>query len=375
MTILHPYFAVLRRCFVALVILSLGATLSLAQNATPTSLIHADYFPTEDWQTSTPEEQQMDSQLLTEMVDVVQAENINLHSLLVIRHGYIVSENYFLQHPADEQHDLFSVTKSFVSTLVGIAIDQGYIESLDTPVLDFFSNKAFTHVDARKKAMTLRDLVTMQSGLEWDESLNGQMVRTRDWVTYVLNLPMRADPGTEFAYCTGCSHVVSAIIQKSVGMNTRAFAEKVLFTPLGITQLGWRTDAQSIPIGGSDLKLTARDMAKLGYLFLHNGEWDGQTIVSPEWIDAASSEQVETGVIVGTGSALNYGLMWWTYPQLKAYAALGYDGQTVFVIPDLDLLVVTTAATVTHEHDEIFDLIETYVVPAVRDAPADFSAP
>lgn len=356
----------------ALTIALLSTSLGLAQDATPTPT--ADYFPTKEWRTSTPEEQQMDSQLLADMVNTVQTENINLHSLLVIRHGAIVSENYFLRHPADELHDLYSVTKSFVSTLVGIAIDQGFIESLDTPVLDFFPDKAFTNVDDRKKAMTLRDLVTMQSGLAWNEDLMWEMYRSPDAVVYLLNLPMSADPGTTFNYCTGCSHVVSAIIQQAVGKNTRDFAEEVLLAPLGITNIRWRTDREGTPIGGSDLKLTARDMAKLGYLFLHNGEWDGETIVAPEWIQAASTEQVDTGVVVGTGSALNYGLMWWTYPQLNAYAALGYDGQTVFVIPQLDLLVVTTAATVKHDHDEIFALIEDYVIPAVQDLPEGFLA-
>lgn len=348
--------------------LLLGASIATAQDpATP-------YFPTDEWRTSSPEDQQMDSRLLTNMVEAVQTENINLHSLLVIRHGYIVSENYFLRHPADELHDLYSVTKSFVSTLVGIAIDKGYIDSLDTPVLDFFPDIVLTNVDDRKKAMTLRDLVNMQSGLAWDESLMWEMYRSPDAVAYLLSLPVDADPGTTFNYCTGCSHAVSAIIQQATGKNTRDFAEEVLLAPLGIINIRWRTDREGTPIGGSDMQITARDMAKLGYLFLHNGEWDGETIVSPEWIEAASSEQVDTGVTVGTGSPLNYGLMWWTYPQLNAYAALGYDGQTVFVIPELDLLVVTTAATVKHDHDEIFSLIEDYIIPAVQDLPEGFLA-
>ncbi len=352
------------------VITILGASLTLGTAAdstpTPTPDIHSDYWPTDDWQTSPPEDQQMDSQLLTEMLDVVQEQHINLHSLLVIRHGYIVSETYFLNHPADEQHALFSVTKSFVSTLVGIAIDQGYIDTLDHPVFDFFPDKTFENIDERKKAMTLRDLMTMQTGLAWEESLLFTMERSADWVAFVLNLPMTAQPGTQFNYCTGCSHVVSAIIQKATNMSTREFAEKTLFQPLGITNIHWRLDPEKIPVGGTDLQMSARDMAKLGYLFLHNGQWDGQKIVSPEWVQAATIRQVKTD------SDLNYGLMWWDYPRLKAYTALGYNGQIVFVIPDLDLIVVTTAATVNHDHDDIFALIENDVVPAVRDAPSDF---
>ncbi len=349
-------------------VLSLSFTLSVSADSTPTPspAIRADYWPTDAWRTSSPEDQQMDSQQLAAMLDDVQQQTINLHSLLVIRHGYIVSETYFLRHPADELHDLFSVTKSFVSTLTGIAIDQGYIDTLDHPVLDFFPDKTFQNVDDRKRAMTLRDLITMQTGLDWTESMLFTMERSPDWVSYVLSLPMIFKPGTHFNYCTGCSHIVSAIIQKTTGMSTREFAETTLFKPLGIADFNWRLDPQTIPMGGTDLQMSARDMAKLGYLFLHNGQWDGQTIVSSEWVDNATSTQVKTD------SGLGYGLMWWTYPGLKAYAALGYNGQTVFVIPELDLIVVTTAATLDHGHNDIFALIEKYIVPAVQDAPPDF---
>lgn len=369
-TINQPRPSLITCLFIAITGCILGLQISLSSAAeatpTPTPAIHNDYWPTEDWRTSSPEDQQMDSQKLTEMLDTVKEKNINLHSLLVIRHGTIVSETYFLNHPSDEKHDLFSVTKSVVSTLVGIAIDQGYIDSLDHPVLDYFPDKTFENVDDRKKDMTLRDLMTMQTGLAWDESMIFQMNRTKDWVSYVLSLPMIFKPGTHFNYCTGCSHVVSAIIQKATGMSTREFAEKVLFQPLGITDINWRLDPEKIPVGGTDLQMSARDMAKLGYLFLHNGEWDGQTIVAPKWVENAITTQVKTD------SGLGYGLMWWIDPSLKAYTALGYNGQTVFVIPDLDLIVVTTAATIDHGHNDIFALIEKYIVPAVQDAPSDF---
>ncbi len=376
----RPKPRILAACLSILITASiLGLQLSVSSFAfaaeatpSPAPAIHNDYWPTDDWRTSSPEDQQMDSQKLTEILDVVKEKHINLHSLLIIRHGYIVSETYFPNHPGDEKHDLFSVTKSFVSTLVGIAIDQGYIDNLDHPVLDYFPDKTFTNMDDRKKAMTLRDFMTMQTGLAWDESLIFQMSRSPDWITYVLSLPMKAKPGTEFNYCTGCSHIVSAIIQRVTKMSTRAFGEKVLLNPLGINDINWRLDPEKIPVGGTDLQMSSRNMAKLGYLFLHKGEWDEQTIVSADWVQNATKTHVKTGVVVGTGADLDYGLMWWNYPRLKGYTALGYNGQTVFVIPDLDLMIVTTAATVNHDHDEIFDLIEKYVVPAVQDTPSDF---
>ena len=141
-------------------------------------------------------------------------------------------------------------------------------------------------------------------------------------------------------------------------MNTRDFAEKELFRPLGITDVRWDADSQGIPIGGWGLQITPRDMAKLGYLYLRDGVWDGQQIVSSAWVKAATEKHTPTD------GPLGYGYQWWTYPKWGAYAALGRYGQMIFVVPDLDLIVVTTAAA--GGHDAIFRLIEQYIVPAAQ---------
>ena len=141
-------------------------------------------------------------------------------------------------------------------------------------------------------------------------------------------------------------------------MNTRDFAEQDLFKPLGISNVYWETDAAGIPIGGWGLRLTPRDMAKLGYLYLRDGMWDGKQIVSAEWVERATRK------LTGTDSDLGYGYQWWTYPTLEAYTALGRYGQTIFVIPQLDMVIVTTAET--DDHTPIFELIEDYVFPAAQ---------
>ena len=325
----------------------------------PTS---GSYWPTEGWRTSTPEEQGMDSQKLAQMLKAAKRQRLDLHSLLVIRHGYIVSETYYGSYNKGTKHTLYSCTKSFVSTLVGIAIDQGYIDSIELPVLGFFPDRALQNRDERKEAMTIADLLTMRSGLDWPEGdpVYQEMYRNRDWVKFVLDKPMAEQPGSRFNYCSGCSHVLSAIVQQETGQNTRDFAEKMLFVPLGITNVGWELDAADIPIGGWGLQVTPRDMAKLGYLYLHNGTWDGQQIVSAEWVRAATSWHTETDSQIGLG----YGYQWWIYPSYGAYAALGRYGQTIFVAPDLDLVVVTTGQV--DGHDALFALIEEYVVPAVK---------
>jgi len=305
----------------------------------------------------------MDSQKLAEMLARIQEEKLNIHSLLIIRNGYLVSESYFGPYQEDTRHELFSVTKSFVATLIGIALDKGYIDELDHRVLDFFPDGAFANLDRQKEDMTLEDVLTMRSGLDWKEGdpVYGAMYYSLDWVKFVLDKPMILPAGSQFNYCSGCSHLLSAILQLTTGMNTDDFAEQTLLKPLGISNVKWERDNTGIPIGGWGLQITPRDMAKLGYLYLQNGQWDGEQIVSTQWVKNATQTHTETD------GELGYGYQWWTYPSLAAYTALGRDGQTIFVIPEKDLVIVTTANM--DNHDEIFRLIEEAILPAVQKSP------
>jgi CubicO group peptidase (beta-lactamase class C family) len=319
-------------------------------------------WPTSGWRTSPPAGQGMDPDKLTLLLQAVQQKQLKLHSLLIIRNGYIVSETYFEHYTAQTPHDLYSVTKSVIATLVGIAIDKRALDGVNHPVLDFFRSYSFAHPDAGKDAMTLEDLLTMRSGLDWQErdSTFRALYQSRDWVQFMLDIPMHEQPGQQFGYCSGCSHLLSAILQQRTDMNTHDFAQQALFDPLGISSATWEQDGQGIPIGGWGLQLTPRDMAKVGYLYLHNGTWDGQQIVSAGWINAAVQRHTTTDSTLGLG----YGYQWWIYPAVGGYAALGRYGQTIVVIPELQLVIVTTAAIDGHE--EIFELIEQYIVPAVQ---------
>ena len=302
----------------------------------------------------------MDSQKLAQIFDAIERQHLNLHSLLVIRNGYLVSETYFEQYRQDMRHELYSCTKSFVSTLIGIAIDKGYIDGTNHRIMDFFPGRTFANLDRQKEDMTLEDVLTMRTGLDWqekDQVFRAMYHQSQDWVKFMLDLPMVQPAGSGFLYCSGCSHLLSAILQQTTGMDPRDFAEQHLFKPLGISNIRWETDAEGIPIGGWGLQLTPRDMGKLGYLYLLGGQWEGQQIVSTEWVENATKMHVETG------GELGYGYQWWTYPYLAAYTALGRDGQTIFVIPGSDLVIVTTAAM--DGHSEIFQLIEQYILPAV----------
>ncbi|HTP09083.1 MAG TPA: serine hydrolase [Anaerolineae bacterium] len=319
--------------------------------------VHIEW-PTNGWPTSTPEEQGIDGTKLAQLLDKIKEEHLNLNSLLIIRHGYLVSENYFGDYQADTRHELYSVTKSFVGTLIGIALDQGKIQGVDQHVVDFFPGRTFANLDARKQSMTLEDLLTMQSGLDWQEGDPTYIAiyRSPDWAQYVLDEPMAEAPGSVFNYCSGCSHVLSVILQQATGQDTRAYADHYLFQPLGISHVVWDVDSTAIAIGGWGLQITPRDMAKLGYLYLHDGLWDGRQIVSAQWVKNA------TRTHVATGSTLDYGYQWWIAPS--AYAALGRYGQMIYVVPESDLIVVMTAELANHDPE--FQLIQQYILPAVK---------
>lgn len=328
----------------------------------------AEFYPTQGWRSATPESQGMDPGLIAQALAAVQSERIGLHSLLVIRHGYIVSETYFQGQTAATRHELYSVTKSFTGTLVGIAVQQNLLE-LNRPVLTYFPTRSFSNIDARKQALTVENLLTMTAGLDWTESDASYtaMYRSSDWISYMLNLPMAAEPGKVFLYNSGASHVLSGLLNEVLrpqGLEPYSFAQKVLFRPLGIDPL-WERDSQNIPIGGWGLQITPRDMAKLGYLYLHEGLWEGQQVVPAEWVRAATQKQAPT-----VPGDLGYGYQWWVYPlkgeyaRYPAYAAQGRFGQTIFVVSALDLVLVTTAQI--DNHDPIYKLIDQYIVPAAK---------
>ncbi|MBN1813270.1 MAG: serine hydrolase [Anaerolineae bacterium] len=319
-----------------------------------------DYWPTDGWRTSTPEEQDMDPALLAQMFGAIDDRSLDVHGVVIVRNGTIVAERYYAPFQQDTRHVLYSVTKSFTSALVGIAIGEGYIDGVDQPVLDFFPERTFANIDRRKEAMTLEHLLTMTAGLDWEEGMPAYtaMYQSGDWVGCVLDAPMVTEPGEQFVYCSGCSHVLSAIVQETTGMSTLEYALSRLFRPLGIATVSWESDDDGIRIGGWGLNLTPRDMAKFGYLYLNDGVWDGQQVVPAEWVRTSVEKHVETD------DDLGYGYQWWTYPSLDAYAAIGRDAQLIFVIPDQDVVAVFTAEL--DDADALFELIEEFVAPAAQ---------
>lgn len=296
--------------------------------------------PAGDWTVSSPEGQGMDPQILEAMFQKIEKFPQNeIHSVLIVRNGVIVGEKYYQGYDQNRQNTLYSCTKSVISALVGIAIEEGLIKGVDQPVSDFFPDALAVNPDPRKSEMLLEDLLTMRAGLEWQEGnpAYGSLYRSSDWVAFMLNKPLEADPGKVFNYCSGCTHVLSGVLSKATGMPTQAYAKLRLFEPLGIKDYAWEMDAAGNAIGGWGLDLTARDMARFGYLFLNGGSWDGKQLVPASWVEKS------TRAGFATGDDWDYAYQWWVKPAENVYAAQGMHGQKIYVVPDRKMVVVVTA--------------------------------
>ncbi len=337
-----------------------------------------DYWPTFSWQNSTPEDQGMDSMTLQSMIDHITDEDLDVHSVIVIRNGYIVLEEYpnpfqgqSRTHSYNGTHYLYSTTKSFTSCMIGIAIDNGFLDNTSQTVLSLFPDMTFANVDDRKERITVDDLLTMRSGLPWDETSAPFSSPDNDvWqlnfnssggVQFILDQEMEAEPGTYFHYNTGASHVLSGIISEVTNMSMYDFAKENLFTPLGIDTYFWPGDTQGITFGGFDLQLRPLDMAKFGLLFLNNGTWDGERVVSDSWINYTTTTVTQLDAIRG------YSRQWWTMPDYGVYHTAGLYGQYIFVAPEYNLVAVFTSGYGFDDIDENPQMLRDYILQAITD--------
>lgn len=351
-------------CLAVFVLLSACAPAqSLAQPVTP-----PDYDPTNGWRSASPEAQGMDSDLLAQMIAEISATDTAIHSVLVVRNGYLVSEAYFHPYTPETRVHIQSVTKSVIGLLVGKAIDDGYIESAESLMMAYFKHHLVANPSPDKDSIRLAHLLAMSSGLDCAEfSADGAtMEQSSAWVQYMLDLPMASAPGKQFGYCNGNAHLLSAIVEQTTGMTAREYANQVLFAPLGIPEVSdvqWGSDPQHTTLAGYGLYLTPRDLAKLGLLVLNNGQWAGQQVVSAEWIAASATQHIQKED--GSG----YGYLWTVYPDAGHYAALGLGGQQIHIYPAHNLVVVVTAALEAYvEAPEIEQMLSEYILPAVSSA-------
>ena len=343
-----------RRSSVALALL-LGLVLAGCQLAQPQSGISTpDYWPTEGWQSAPPETQGIDSDKLAELLQSIRELNVQIHSLLVIRNGYVVVDATFYPYDGQAVHNVASVTKSVMTTLIGIAADQGKLD-LDDKMVSFFPDRAIANLDERKQDITVRHLASMSSGLDCDgtgdEPTLQEMVASEDYVQFVIDRKVTWQPGNDFVYCSPAIHLLSPILQQATGMGALDFAREVLFEPLGFGEVMWPTDPQGYHDGWADVSLHPYDMAKLGFLFLHLGEWDGRQIVSRQWVEEATRPQMRDP----SGQADPYGFGWWIETDVVGAHAQGRGGQNIYVLPEWDMVIVTAGGG--FEMDEISELL------------------
>jgi CubicO group peptidase (beta-lactamase class C family) len=301
-------------------------------------------WPTKEWLTSTPEEQGIDSTELAGLVDFGTTHNLD--SLLIVRHGKIVIEAYYAPYTAGIPHAMYSTTKAVIGTLIAIAGKEGLLDSTSHPVLEFFDRHSIANLDDRKEAITIQSLLDMTSGIGWTEPLDGapisniEMEHSPDWVKFILDRPMSGVPGSTFNYNSGNPHLLSAIISKITGMSALEYAKAKLFGPLGITDVYWPHDPQGVSDGGYGLYLHPRDIAKIGYLYLRDGAWEGKQLVPAAWIDKVSHATVD--MHSAWDPELRYSNLFWAFPGKHVYMAVGFHRQVVMVFPDLDVVAVTT---------------------------------
>ncbi len=322
------------------------------------------------WETVTPESQGIRSEDVTRMVEHIEASNLSVHSVIVYRNGTIPVERYFKPYGASTSHNTKSTSKGVISTLVGIALREGFIGSLDEPALAYFPE--YDAKDAGKLDITIRDLLTMSAGLKWRENDLNSMYTffvSKRIAGRVLKQPLVDVPGSTFNYNTGLTHLLSVIVSRASGMSTLEFAREYLFGPLDIQNVQWDTDRDGYHIGGSELFLTPRDMMKLGVLYLNNGTYEGEQIVPADWVRESTSTQV-TGSF--HGAQVEYGYLWWlgignplfTYLDGEnAFLAMGVRGQRILVLPERDTVVVITADQ--HDASQCDLLIRDFIMPAL----------
>jgi CubicO group peptidase (beta-lactamase class C family) len=346
------------------------------------------------WERTDPADSGFEAAALCTVLDGVEHGETNIHSIVIEHQGRLVAELYRrgkdrsiwsfsaheVQFDPETLHDMRSVSKSVVGLLFGIAQEQGKVGSVSTPVLDFYPQYGDLR-RADRTAVTLENLLTMSSGLEWNESVvsygslgNDETRLYWSWTPYrfVLSRPVVAAPGTRFNYNGGGTAVLADIVSRGSGMSLRELARTALFEPLGIHEWEWVGDLHGRPLAFAGLRLRPRDLAKIGRMVLDNGQWQGRQIVPARWVEDSLRPHIDTG------DGLHYGYQWWTgtlkwQDRMLAWAAaFGNGGQRLFVVPELSLAVVITAGayndrSIGHDVHQLFeDIVQTLKSGATR---------
>ena len=297
----------------------------------------------------------MDSAKLAGLYEKLDA-NDNVHSFIVVRNGYIVGEKYGGTYSENSSHNVYSVTKSILGAVAGIAAEE------KVRVVESFQDVPIENMTEAKRGLTIKHLLTMTTGFEWPEWTENKLTwanwdNSEDQVKYYLDQQIIEQEVGKFNYSSGDPHTLSAMLQRKIGKSVSEYASEKLFEPIGMNSVRWSPDKKGISMGGAGIFMTPRDMAKFGHLYLNKGQWDGKQIVPADWVDESISPQVATEIPGGE----NYGYYFWLTEMdgHKVYEAMGAHGQFIGVIPDLNIVAVQTASG-----NDFDTLLKEYVIPA-----------
>jgi CubicO group peptidase (beta-lactamase class C family) len=313
-------------------------------------------------------------------VNLIEAGDFGkIHSLIIIHNDSLVMEEYFMGWTRHMLHHVWSITKSVTSALIGIAIDQGLIDSVDEKLLSFFPEyDDIQNLDERKESITLEHVLTMTVGFDWKEIRDVlKMSLSGDYMKYTLDLPITDDPGTKMLMNYATAMLLSGIIANTTGQSTEEFAEENLFEPLGITHWEWDVEPNDLTDTGGGLVLHPVNMVMFGYLFLKNGLLNGEQIVSENWVRESTAVHMTNYQDTVTGEFRDYGYLWWRHPDERVdnyletndlFFTRGAHGQRVFVIPHLNMVVGITADNAkSPETFYEYKILYDYILPAVRE--------
>jgi CubicO group peptidase (beta-lactamase class C family) len=329
----------------------------------------------EDWWVSSPELQRLNSQRLAAAYR--EAKNLSfVDALLISKNGVLVSEKYYNGYDSLTGHNVKSISKSFLSALIGIALRENYLTDLDQAMLDFFPEYNTPGLDPRKNSITLRHLLTQKAGYKHERYNYSQIFSSSNWIRACIEFQLTFDPGAVFSYNTAQTHLLSGILTKCTEINTREFAETYLLGPSNITLTDWRQDPQDIYFGGNNMYFPPRSLVHFGQLYINGGNMDGNQIVPAEWIeDSWKDYSGQQNVNWGHLHHIGYGYLWWLgrMDEYQMYLAIGYGGQFIIDIPSINMIIVTTAesrvewGTSDWQVLKIIELVYGNIIPAIMD--------
>jgi CubicO group peptidase (beta-lactamase class C family) len=347
-------------------------------------------FQDDGWQVGHLVDYDFNETLITDLVQNIQnGKFVGIDSISIVHQNTLVLHEDFrtsfsmydnwIENEELDTHIVHSVSKNFVSALTGIAIEQGYISDVNTPFYQLFNYANYDNWSDNKNDLTLKNVLTMRLGLEWDEwtspyseddnSLTNLVKNNSDYIKALLDLPMTSAPGTSYAYNTAASMALGRAVEVATNIPLADFADMYLFEPMQIDNAQWLFTPTGTPNTGSGLFLETRDMAKFGQLYLDNGIWNGIQIINPEWVDASFEKHVKLNWSYTNG----YGFQWWLGSfraegkSIPFYSSRGYGGQFIIIVPDYDLVVAFTGHNYENGlYDSPFALVEDYIIPAIN---------